>query len=156
MPEIIGQPSINRLTGYDRLSMMQVRDHVASYIADPVRIAQYSMQLYIILNATLTKEALDMISAFDAEYMVNGIHSGTLYLKVILRESHLDMNAMSRMLSDSITALPQYMGQVNSDIHQMHLYINESKQRFDERGMQNLPCLTTCSMLIAWRPTTSL
>ena len=74
MPEIIGQPTINLLAGYDRLSMMQVRDHIASYIANPVRIAQDSMQLYICLNVTLTKEALDMISAFDAEYTVNGIH----------------------------------------------------------------------------------
>jgi len=100
MPEIIGQPTINLLTGYDRLSMMQVRDHVASYIANAVRVAQDLMQLYICLNATLTKQALDMISGFDAEYTVKGIHNGTLYLKVILWESHLDTNAMSRMLSD--------------------------------------------------------
>ena len=57
LPAIIGQPTINLLTCYDSLSMMQVCDHVASYIANPVRVAQDSMQLYICLNATLTKEA---------------------------------------------------------------------------------------------------
>ena len=54
MPEIMGHPTINLLTGYDRVSMMQVRDHVASYIANLVHVAQDSMQLYICLNATLS------------------------------------------------------------------------------------------------------
>ena len=84
---------INLLTNYGEVSMDTVREWEEQYIGTECRATQDSVQCYHALRESLSQSALDKVNIHMSEYNVEGISSGPLFLKVIIRESVLDTNA---------------------------------------------------------------
>ena len=57
------------------------------------RHAQDSAQLFHCLLASLSPEGLSKVTVWEQDYMVEDMGSGTLLLKVIIRESDINTNA---------------------------------------------------------------
>lgn len=137
VPQDIAHPDddlMNILTEYGRISIQQVRDHVQTYLANQSRAAQESMQLYMCLKASLTKEGEAMIMLQADSFTVNNVQSGVLLLKVIINESYIDTNATTRTIRDNLAALDSYMVAIESDITAFNRYVTSLLDSLHARG----------------------
>lgn len=119
---------------YGQISLQQVRDHAATYVTVQNRAAQDSMQLYICVMNSLTKEGYDLVKSHAVDYTVRGVESGVACLKVIIRESHIDTNSTSRHLRALLGSLDKYMGAVASDITKFNIHVKSLVERLAARG----------------------
>ena len=125
---------LNLLTEYGQLSLDQVRDHVETYINQPVRAAQDSMQLYLCIKATLTKEGEASVMLKQEDFTVLGTPSGVALLKVVINESYIDTNATTRTIRDNLAALDTYMVKIDSDILKFNSYVDSLLDSLKARG----------------------
>ena len=128
----LDRPSL--LTDYGTISMAQVRRHAERYIGENCRAAQNSHMLYVCLHNSLTKEARDKMILNAAEYTVNGQFSGALFLRVLIRDSHLDTNATSHIIRERLSSLDRHMMVVGSDIKQFNNHVKELIDSLHARG----------------------
>jgi len=128
VPQDVAHPDddlMNILTEYGRISIQQVRDHVETYLTNESRAAQESMQLYMCLKASLTKEGEATIMLQADSFTVDNVQSGVLLLKVIINESYIDTNATTRTIRDNLAALDIYMVAIESDITALCLIMQQ-------------------------------
>ena len=72
--------------------------------------------LFQCLVASLSTSGYAKVSLFESEYTVGDVPDRILFLRVIIRESHLDTNATSTRIREALTKLDEAMGQHSSDI----------------------------------------
>ena len=68
------------------------------YIDTDSRAAQDTHNLYRCLMASISTEAQAKVYVWSAQYTIDDFRSGILFLKIIIRESHLDRNATSSQI----------------------------------------------------------
>ena len=107
---------VNMLDNYGTVSLEQVRAHASTYVNVQNRAAQDSMLVFQAVMKSLTKECLDNVRNKAALYTVNGIPSGTSLVRVLIQEARMDTNATIKRITSQISALPNYMEQVKSDV----------------------------------------
>jgi len=83
-------PTENLCKGYAKVSVEQAVDWAQTYTGQQVRGAQDDYNLYQGLRASLTEEAKTNLLQFSNIYTVNNNKSGIVYLRIIVRESHID------------------------------------------------------------------
>jgi hypothetical protein len=80
--------TINLITDFSGVSLEQVRAHATTYTNTLSRAAQDSDQLYRCIMESVSKTGWYNIIRFDREeYRIDGVPSGTCFLKVIIREA---------------------------------------------------------------------
>ena len=94
----------NLIESYGMITIETVRTFEASYIALQVRPAQDTYLLYKCLMKSISKEGKSKITIWKDQYHVNGMPSGNLLLKIIIRESHLDTNATISTIRTNLAA----------------------------------------------------
>jgi hypothetical protein len=114
--------------------MKVVRNHVATYIQTPTRVAQDSLQMYMCLFSLPTEAAQNRITVWAPDYTVNGIKSGPLFLKVIIRESHADTNATTRKIRSKLMALDVHLASLNFDVTKLNSLVKIWVQQLQARG----------------------
>ena len=108
-------------TEYGQLAMEVVKNHVATYIQTPTRVAQDYLQMYMCLFSLLSEAAQNRITVWAPDYTINGIKSGPLFLKVIIRKSHADTNATTRKIRSKLMALDVHLASLNFDVTKLNL-----------------------------------
>jgi len=121
-------------TEYGLISMEALHDHVLTYVSTQSRVAQDSIQMYRCLFASLTIEAQNRIAVWSDDYTVNGIKSGALFLKVIVRESHADTNATTRKIRGKLMNLETEFAGVNFDVTKLNSQVKIWVQQLQARG----------------------
>ena len=94
-----------------------------TYVGAQNRSAQDSAQLYRCLMASISKEGKRKILVWEDQYTINGLGSGNLLLKIIVRESHLDTNATSASIRTKLTDLDKYLPTIGHDIVKFNTYV---------------------------------
>jgi S-adenosylmethionine/arginine decarboxylase-like enzyme len=118
-------------------------EHAETYIATPTRAAQDSIQLYECLVRSITKEGRDKVTIWKQDYMVgNPAFPSGVFLKVIIRESHIDTHATTSHIRSSLASLDQYMSTIGSDIVKFNIYVKEVVDQLMARGEVNHELLT--------------
>ena len=74
---------------------------------------------------SLSKEAMDTITIWKDDYVINGHPSGVLRLRVIIRESHIDTNASATAVREKLNSLDLYMTTIDSDIGKFNSYVKQ-------------------------------
>jgi hypothetical protein len=131
-PEVA--PAFNLLTEYGRITLEQVTAHVHTYIATQTRNAQNSYAVYQCIMQSLTETAKQKILLHEEQYTVDGIRSGACLLKVVIRESHLDSNATTKFIRESLSSLDTYMVKIDSDIEKFNDYVRDLVDSLSARG----------------------
>ena len=108
---------------HGEIDIETIRDFEESYIDQAIRPAQDTAQLYRCLMASLSKEGKKKILIWESQYTINGLGSGTLLLKIIVRESHLDTNATSASIRTKLTDLDRYLPTIGHDITKFNTYV---------------------------------
>jgi hypothetical protein len=124
----------NLIENYGRITLESIRAFEASYIALQVRPAQDTYMLYKCLMKSISKEGKSKITIWKDQYHVNGMPSGNLLLKVIIRESHLDTNATISTIRTNLSNLDTYMLKIGGDITKFNTYVKELIESLTARG----------------------
>ena len=124
----------NLIESYGMITIESVRTFEASYIALQVRPAQDTYMLYKCLMKYISKEGKSKITIWKDQYHVNGLPSGNLLLKIIIRESHLDTNATISTIRTNLSNLDTYMLTIGGDITKFNTYVKELVESLTARG----------------------
>jgi hypothetical protein len=124
----------NLIESYGVLTLASVRAFEESYIAMQVRPSQDTYMLYKCLMNSISKEGKSKITIWKDQYHVNGLPSGNLLLKVIVRESHLDTNAMISTIRTKLSNLDTYMLSIGGDITKFNTYVKGLVESLNARG----------------------
>jgi len=125
------------------VTLKQVREDVETYIHKEDRNAQNSGMMYQCLLASLDKDARTKIGVWKPDYCVDGIPSGALFLKVLIRESHVDSNATTRNIRHKLQTIEEYMETVNNDITKLNVQIKRWVMDLAARGETTQDLLST-------------
>ena len=101
---------IHLIRQYGSLMIKQVRDDAKLYVHQKNRAAQDSQQLADCILGSLTVEARNAVTLHESDYTINGQVSGTCLLKVVVRESHIDTNATTRIIQEELNKLGHLHG----------------------------------------------
>ena len=142
IPKDVNQPLsnlTNLLEQYGELELKDIRAFVRTYIGTPTRAAQDEAQLYACLCASLTQDALSKVTTWKKDYTINepGIDhmtSGTLMLKVILRETHTDTRGTILHLREQLSKLDNYIPTINYDITKFNEHVMDLIKGLNSRG----------------------
>ena len=119
---------------HGEIEIETIRTFEESYIGESVRPAQDTAQLYRCLMASLSKEGKKKILIWENQYTINGMGSGNLLLKIIVRESHLDTNATSASIRTKLTDLDRYIPTIGHDITKFNTYVKLLIDGLHSRG----------------------
>ena len=100
------------------------------------------MQLYECLSKSISKEGRQKISVWRDQYVIDGITSGACFLKVIIRESHIDTHATTSHIRTQLSSLDTYMMSINSDIEKFNIYVKTLIAELNARGEVTQDLLT--------------
>jgi hypothetical protein len=130
----INSSLVNLIDNFGELELDHIKAHVTTYIASPCRAAQDEAQLYACLNASLTQTAIAKISTWKKDYTVAGKTSGTLMLKVILRETHIDTRGTILHIRGQLSKLDTYIPTINHDISKFNEHVMDLLRNLEARG----------------------
>ena len=119
---------------YGILTLEQVRAHALTYVYVRSRAAQDSAQMYECIKNSLTTEGYDRVKTHVAQYQVHGFDSGVAFLKVVIRESHIDTKSTTRNLRKQLTNLHGYMVSVGYDITKFNEHVSSLVDKLAARG----------------------
>ena len=81
----------NLLTHYSELTLEHLHAWEITYLHGISRAAQDMAHLHLCLMNSLTHSGKDKVRLWSDQFILNGRESGILLLKIIIRESHLDV-----------------------------------------------------------------
>ena len=122
------------IESHGELDLQTILDFETSYIQGQSRSAQDAAQLYRCLMASISKEGKKKILVWEDHYTVNGLGSGNLLLKIIIRESHLDTNATSASIRKRLTNLDRYLPTIGHDVTKFNNYVKLMVDGLRSRG----------------------
>ena len=134
IPDEGNQTYIHMLKQYGSISLKDVREHAKTYIGTETRAAQDSQQLADCIINSITVEARNSVTLCEDEYTIGEIISGTCLLKVVVRESHIDTNATTRIIREELTKLDNYMVSIDSDILKFNEHVKDLIKKLKSRG----------------------
>jgi hypothetical protein len=90
--------------------------------------------LYKCLMNSISKEGKSKMTIWKDQHHVNGLPSGDLLLKVIVRESHLDTNATISTIRTKLSNLDTCMLSIGGDITKFNTYVKGLVEFLNARG----------------------
>jgi len=72
---------------------------------------------------SLSVKGRNKVRIWKEDYTIEGHLSGTLLLKVIIQQSHVDMNTTTRHIRLKFTRLDSTFANMKFDVEQLNLYI---------------------------------
>ena len=122
--------------------MEQIRAHPRTYLGTQTRAAQDNAQLYICIQDSMTKEAMNKISRYTQAYTLNGTTCGLFLLKLCIHKAHIDTNATTRLIKENLSKLDSKMAELNSNVFVFNLYVREQQEGLAARGQTTYHLLT--------------
>ena len=90
--------------------------------------------VYHCLMNSLSKVGKVKVSVWNSQYKVNGLPSGNLVLKVIIREIHLDTNAKTTSIITQLISMDAYIGTIGCDITKFNTHVKFLLAGVSSRG----------------------
>ncbi len=137
IPDDIANPlgdTKNLLTSYGDISIEHLREHAQTYIDQQTRAAQDSAQLFQAIYNSLSKEGRSKVTIWEKDYRTNELNSGVLFLKVVIRESHIDTNATTSWIRQQLSSLDVLMVTAGYDIEKLNSHVMDLVQGLQARG----------------------
>ena len=119
---------------YGSITMEHLRTCAQAYVNTQTRVAQDSFQLYTCLVRSLSKTGRDKVTLHKSEYTIGGQPVGSLFLKVIIRESAIDTNATALSIRTQLSEIDKYIAKVDFDVEKTNQHINMLMESLRARG----------------------
>ena len=129
IPEEPASNEVNYLPSeYGTISIERLTLHEKSYLGNETREDQDSYMIYKCLMNSLSREGKLKVEAWEEEYLVENdqgttVPSGNLFLKIVIRESHLDTNATTQNIRSKLSSLDRYIVTIGNDVTKLNSYV---------------------------------
>jgi hypothetical protein len=130
------------IDNYGMISLEEIRNFEITYISQTVRPAQDSYMMFKCLMNSVSKEGKNKILIWKDQYTINGLPSGNLLLKIIIRESHLDTQATTASIRKKLSDLDTYILTIGCDITRFNGYVRLMVDSLAARGETTQDLLT--------------
>ena len=124
----------NLLTEYGTITIEEIQTHETTYISTPTRNAQDTNLLYECIMNSISPECKAKLTIWKREYRCNGLPSGNLLLKILIRECHLDTNATVGGIRNRMNQLDTYQPTVGYNITKFNMYVKNLVDQLRARG----------------------
>jgi hypothetical protein len=115
----------NVISEYGLLSAKDIRDHTSTYHTMQTCQAQNGVHMgQCLINSMTEFGKINIMKESDA-YYVDGILSGPVLLKLILKKAIIDSRATSANLRDHLTTLDSYMASVDCNVELFKHHMKE-------------------------------
>ena len=131
----------NVVTNFGECTLQEIRLWEETYINGTSCGAQDTHMLYKCLLSTMSEEGHAKTTVWKSEYHVGTRPSGVLLLKVMIRESHIDTNAMASSIRHQMANLKDYIIKVNCDIRVFNRHVQSLIEGLSSRGQQSTDLL---------------
>jgi hypothetical protein len=128
---------------YGSITMEEVRNHALTYNGQHVRHTQNSLQIFNCLSATLTEAGMARVYLHSEEYTINGVTGGVLFLKLIIRLSHIDTRATVTVIHTRLSCLDSKIAYLQDDIVAFNKYVRLQRVSLEARGERTLDLLVS-------------
>ena len=103
--------------------------------------------IYKCLMNSLSREGKLKVEAWEEEYLVENdqgttVPSGNLFLKIVIRESHLDTNATTQNIRSKLSSLDRYIVTIGNDVTKLNSYVKVLCLSLAARGEKTEDLLT--------------
>ncbi len=145
IPEDANDPTSDThylVDNYGQIPLSRIRDFDETYLDQPIRPAQDAFMLFKCLMNSISKEGKNKILIWRQQYTVEEFSSGSLLLKIIIRESHLDTNATTSSIRTKLSNLDSYIMTIGSDITKFNGYVRLLIDSLAARGETSNDLLT--------------
>jgi hypothetical protein len=132
---------LSLIDNYGAMDMANVRAHALTYNGQHVRHAQNSLQIFNCLSASLTEGGMARVFLHSEEYTVNGETDGVLFLKLIIRLSHIDTRATVTVIRTRLSSLDSKIAYLQDDIVAFNEYVRLQRVSLEARGEHTLDLL---------------
>lgn len=126
---------------YGQVTLGHLRTEAAQYVGTPTRHAQDSHIYFHYLWNSLEETGRTKMRAWEADYTINGVEVGVLFLKVLVRESGIDTQATATYIREQLHSLDTYMGKVDSNIAEFNTHVQDLIIQLAQRGEQTTDLL---------------
>ena len=113
----------NLLTNHVELDLEDILRFEKLYINSPTRAAQDTNMLYHCLISSLSKVGRTKVMVWEDQYKIKGRTSWNLLLKIIIRESHLNSNAMTTSIRNHLISLYHSITTIGCKIKKFNSHI---------------------------------
>ena len=126
----------NLLTSYGMISLEHLRAYVSTYIRHVHRPTQDDDMILTCCKGSLTVAGYNKIMLHEKEFTVGHSQSGVLFLKILLRESHIDCNATTTAIRNQMSqaSLEEYLQAIGGDIMKFKEHVMDLIQQLQARG----------------------
>ena len=91
---------------------------------------------------SISNEVINKIKHKSDDYMVHGLPSGVLLLRILIREAHQDTNATITRIRNERAHLDEYRVKVKSNVEKFNLHVEELMSQLRSRGQDSDELLT--------------
>jgi hypothetical protein len=146
-----GAEKVNLLDEFGQVTLSTITTHEATVINTQTREAQDDRLLYECLGNSLSADGEKKILLHRDEYVIEPnpplpdgkkLPSGLCFLKIIIRESHLDTNATTGMIRTKLSNLDSYIQVVGNDVTKFNGYVKMLLDTLASRGETTQDLLT--------------
>jgi len=130
------------LTLYGQIDLQRIKAFEEQHIKEPLRRAQDTNMLYKCLMKSLSSEGKSKILIWEKDYRIGEYVSGTMLLKVIIRESHIDTNGTTAQIRTKLSQLDDYLPTLGYDINKLNQYVQLNLELLRSRGCKTEDLLT--------------
>jgi hypothetical protein len=127
-------PSKDYLDHYGSITLEHLKKCAETYVNASSRAAQDSYMMFKCIHDSLSKIGRDKVTLYKKDYIIGGTESGILFLKIVVRESHIDTNATTSTIRDQLIDLHAYLAQVNFDVSKMNQHAQQLLEALRARG----------------------
>jgi len=126
--------TVDIITEYGMVTILQIMDHAATYIDYECRAAQDNATVYLCIMNSLTKDAQKVVRLKSAKYTLEGAKIGAALLKVVVGMAHVDTRATVNQIRASLGNLDKYMIKVQSNVEKFNQHVDTQVQALAARG----------------------
>lgn len=128
------QHTTNLLSNYGDISLEHIQEHARTYVTAHSRAAQDSYMAFNCLLSSLSATAIDRITIWRDQYMINGVPSAACLFKIIIRETYIDTNATVTHIRTQLSSLDQYLPTIQHNITKMNQHVKQLLEGLAARG----------------------
>lgn len=126
--------AIDSIAAYGSTTLAQVTAWETTFINTESRNSQNTKILYELIKNSLSVQGFQRVQVWKDQYTIGEHMSGGCFLKIVIRESHLDTNATISTLRLNLCNLDAYVRDNGTDIAAFNTYVQNQIDGLSARG----------------------
>lgn len=138
-PVVPAVPAVTRnlIREYGQISIAEVRNAAATYMAVQGRERQNAVMMYHFISNSIEDVVRNKLITREQEYTINGEFDGPTYLKLLVSIVYIDTRATSAHIRMILSSLDEHIAQLDYNVIRFNQFVNEQVDGLRARGEES-------------------